>query len=37
MDIGKTLAAIHALGFSEEEEMLILQGNMAKILGLVGG
>ena len=37
MDIGKTLAAIHALGFSEEEEKLILQGNMAEILDLEGG
>lgn len=36
MDIGKTLEAVHALGFSPEEERLILRENMVKILKLEG-
>jgi hypothetical protein len=34
MDIGITLEALRALGFSKEEEQLILRENMARILGL---
>jgi len=34
MDIGQTLKCIHALGFTPEEEQLILRKNMNAILGL---
>ncbi len=34
MDIQNNLDAIHDLGFSPQEEQLILRGNMARILGL---
>jgi len=34
MDIGQTIRCIHELGFTPEEEQLILQKNMEAILGL---